>query len=175
MEIIKELPDEVILWCTVTGFNFIFREPLGYVVLDKSEVTPLIDSTDMLSFGGKVYAIIRYSRAIDRFVYNVFNHGDKYTINFVDDSVIDQATAAQHRASSDYMLVEDANGVWYSIGYDSYRIVYDTGVAYVVRSVFSPMLSPETILQKIAEDTGGIKQKILASDKWSGVVANGNH
>lgn len=175
MEIIKELPDEVILWCKAAGIEYVEREPCGYVVLDESDVTPSIyDSTRMLSLDGKVYATIRYSRAIDRFVYNVLNHGEKFTVYFVDDSVIEPAIAAEFRAISDYILVEDANGVWYSLGYDNYRITYGSGVAYVVRSVFSPTLSPEAILEKIVENTGGIKQKILVSEKWSEVISNGN-
>ena len=158
MEIIKELPDEVIFWCLTNGIDFIESDPIGYVVLDGAVAPSQFDKMSMVSVGGKVYARIRYSRAINRFVYNVVGDGETYKIDFVDDSVIDPERAMDLRQTCDHLFVEDINGNWYSIGYDNYLITYDDGFAIVIRSFFSMSLSTQAILQMIKTQYGGIKQ-----------------
>lgn len=158
MEIIKELPDEVILWRAMNNHVDIANS-IGYVVLDESEVVNHPDNRAGIEFAGKTYREIYYSKLIDRFTYYVSDKNDKILIKIVDSSVFDPKVVEHCRKDNNYTFVEGNDGYTYLIGGSVlYIISYGETEVEMRRGFWSSGASDREKMAEISGRAGGIKR-----------------
>lgn len=166
MEIIRELPDEVILW------RALLKKPteassLGYVVLDETEAADCPDNrAGIITFAGKTYRSIYYSKLVNRFTYYVLDKDDNILIKIVDSSVFDPKVVEFYQRDNNYTFVEGNDGYTYLVGGAVlYIISYGETEVKLSRSYISLGTTNSDALAVISKLAGGIKRSYCLSDR----------
>lgn len=147
MDIIKELPDDVILWIAMNNIEVVTGD-IGYVVSDVNEFRGDISRPRGFIFEDRVYNSIRYSVSTNRFIYFVNETYLKdVTVGFVEDNLIEDEIVERFQSANNTVFIEVPDGPVYSVGsFTNYRHRYGDGIVVSTPSVLN---QTDTIMASI--------------------------
>lgn len=125
MEIIKELPDEIVLWRAVNNFPALGPFVVAYMISDV--VIPTIKNVLLGQLDGKLYYPLIYINNLDAVGFCSFVSAEvtKYTV--VDIGDINKDAIDSLRGFNYYTFIETSDGLYVANSLDNYKIYQETG------------------------------------------------
>lgn len=157
MEIIKELPDEVILWYRMKGFKPYTNSDcdLGYMVLNEPSFGAGINK---ISFEDKTYCRIYFSAVFDAAVYFDRHKGEVDYLNVVDiDSVYNRHLVDLRRKDCPVTIIETDDYCYSADDISNYRFFREGNKLGVMPAEFPTFMQVEEIIN-ILRQTKKIKR-----------------
>lgn len=165
MDIIKELPEDVLLWLAMTDDSPYEDDGLGYVVFDELADSATIGELvgkSLFRVGGKVYCKIFYSEMFDILNYHVsaVKHpmGEEvHRVYQLDIDLIDKLIIADYRKNNPYTIAETINKsgdpFFYSVGIiDHFCFWYEDESLYVMTRPLGRSISSKDLIESVRKE-----------------------
>lgn len=150
MEIIKELPDEIVLLRAMDPYAIHFGlYNVGFVSFDKRLANDTV--VEAGEFNGRWYYPLTYVNHLDMVIYESIHTLDISTYSVVDIDLIDNEKIAQLRSLNNYTFIETATTTFVSNGLNNHKLTRSGNTVVRSPSKFHRYTSVEAIIESLKE------------------------